>query len=165
MSQFHSDETPDRAEKAASEIRRIRRMLKQMYRLAEHASLTGAFSAGATDAVTQYNLILARLAELGAELGILFPPLPQDASFDRLGVASKLLEGYLEEEAPTPPVSAQAGLGHNIVIGGNITGLEDLQDIGRMVRENLPDFLRKRIGSESQPGTAPPAPRPEDETS
>ncbi|MBC8101376.1 MAG: hypothetical protein H7Z41_02150 [Cytophagales bacterium] len=146
-------------DESMTEVRRIRRMLKQMYRLAEHSSLTGALSGGAVDAVSQYNAILKRLGELAVVSGTLFPVLPEDASFDRLGVASRLLEGYLEEE--TPETEGRGAAGHNIVIG-NIGGLEDLKDLGRMVRENLPEFLRKRTSSDAPevPGEPPTPPTP-----
>ena len=139
------------------EIRRLRRLLKRMYSLAEHSSLTGALSDGGVDAVAQYNLILTRLGELGILSQTLFPPLPPDASFDRLGVASKLLEGYLEEEVAD---SAPMGAGNHIHIGniGDIGAMEELKDLGRLVRENLPEFLRKRgpaMGSEETVASDP----------
>jgi hypothetical protein len=137
-------------DETAAEIRRIRRLLKQMYQMAEHSSLTGALAGGATDVIQTYNLILTRLGELGVVSGPLFLALPQDASFDRLGVASKLLAGYLEEEAPASDVLR----GVNNIHIGSIAGLEDIKDLGRLVRENLPEFLRARsaASSESQSG-------------
>ncbi len=154
-------ETTGGRDETALEIRRMRRILKQMHRVAEHSSLTGALTEGATDAVTQYNLILTHLADRGVLSGIavsLFPPLPPDASFDRLGVASRLLEGYLEEELTG---SAPVGNGQGDIIFSNHAGLQEIQDLGRMVRENLPDFLRRRPGGESDAGGAG---RPEDTT-
>ena len=42
-----------------------------------------------------YNLLLTHLGELEVDLGGMFQPLPEAASFDRIGVASRLLRGYL----------------------------------------------------------------------
>lgn len=151
------------------ELRRIRRMLKQLYSLAEHSSLTGALAAGAVDAVEQYNRILERLEALGVTSGGLFKPLPEDASFDRLGVASKLLEGYLAEET-VQPERTNSGDSNNVFIG-NIGNLDELKDLGRVIRENLPDFLKKRGETPAPPASpvppespqaseAPTAPRP-----
>ena len=147
-------------EQTALELRRLRRMLKQMHSLSEHASLTGALSEGAMDAVQQYNRILRRLEELDVVTPGIFSMLPDDASFDRLGVLSKLLEGYLAEEFNDAPTNREGG-GHKIIIGSNlgeINGLEELKDLGRIIRENLPDFLRKR--TEPPPPTPPIPPTP-----
>jgi hypothetical protein len=111
--------------------------------MAEQASMTGALSAGAPDAVEKYNLIIAHLERLGLVSGPLFPPLPADASFDRVGVASKLLDGYLEDEDN----GKQKGIhgGPNIVIGNlpDLKELEKLKDLGKTIREHLPEWLRQ----------------------
>jgi len=146
-------------EQTALELRRLRRMLKQMHSLSEHASLTGALSEGATDAVQQYNRILRRLEDLNVVTAGIFSILPADASFDRLGVLSKLLEGYLADEIPDSGKEGREGGGHKIIIGSNlgeINGLEELKDLGRIIRENLPEFLRKR--SEAPAPPTPPTP-------
>jgi len=133
-------------------------MLKQMHSLATHSSLTGALAAGAVDAVAQYNQILERLTELGIISGNLFRPLPDDATFDRLGVASTLLEGYLLEEGDG---DRSSGNKHGNVIIGNIGGLDELKDLGRIIRDNLPDFIRKRAGEGAEEeASAPPPPPP-----
>jgi hypothetical protein len=152
-------------------------MLRQMYRMAEHASMTGALSAGAPDAVEKYNLLVAHLERLGLVSGPLFPPLPADASFDRVGVASKLLDGYLEgcleqEDESNARARGFSG-GPNIVIGNlpDLKELEKLKDLGKTIREHLPEWLRqgpeeKRPSEASEadtvkaPPTAPEPPSP-----
>jgi hypothetical protein len=140
----------------ASELRPIRNMLRQMYRMAEHASMTGALSAGAPDAVEKYNLLIAHLERLGLVAGPLFPPLPEDASFDRVGVASKLLDGYLEGHLEEEENGRQRGFsgGPNIVIGNlpDLKELEKLKDLGKTIREHLPEWLRQ--GAEEKKATA-----------
>jgi hypothetical protein len=110
------------------------------------------------DAVEQYNRILRRLEELKVISPAMFSPLPLDASFDRLGVVSKLMEGYLAEEVAEPSRENSGG-GHKIIIGnsmGDLSGLEELKDLGRVIRENLPDFLRRR----TEPPVPPTPPTP-----
>jgi hypothetical protein len=143
-----------------------------MYRMAEHASLTGSLSAGAPDAVEKYNLLIAHLERLSLVSGPLFPPLPADASFDRVGVASKLLDGYLEgvleDEEENGKHRGFSG-GPNIVIGNlpDLKGLEKLKDLegylGKTIREHLPEWLRqsseeKRAASEEDTVKAQAAP-------
>jgi hypothetical protein len=106
--------------------------------------------------VQQYNRILKRLEELDVASLTLFPPLPDDACFDRLGVASKLLESYVADE-PGGDGRGVGGGAANVIIG-NIGGLDDLKDLGRTIRENLPDFLRKYVPQPPDPPAAAGAP-------
>jgi hypothetical protein len=122
-----------------AEIRRIRRLLGQIYRMAEHASLSGALANGAPDAVEKYNLILRHLESKGYDVSVLFPPLPEDSSFDRVGVAARLLEGYLAEDAEERP-GKHTSHGPQVVIG-NMSGLEELKDLGKTIRENIAEAL------------------------
>lgn len=137
-----SDATDTRNNDATVEVRRIRRLLREMSKLADHSSLTGSLSGGAPEAVNTYNGILRRLNELGFAPGPLFPELPADASFDRLGVASRLLSGYLTED----PEDGAPRHGHppNIVIGslGNLGDMDKLRDIGQTLRDNLAELIR-----------------------
>jgi len=148
------DGTTGAAEEAeAREVRRIRRLLKQMGDIAHDASLTGAFGDGAPEAIERYNLIIGHLTERGVITGPLFPPLPADASFDRVGIACKLLGEYLVEEAS----EQQGGKGRSVLAGpvnegglfiGNLElgdlhlhDLEQLKDLGKLLREKLPVLL------------------------
>ena len=147
------------SEDTGLEVRRLRRLLKQMYILAEHSSLTGALTGGAVDAVEQYNRILSQLEELNLTTTLLFLPLPTDAAFDRLGVASKLLESYLTEETPEGNESGSTGTSHKVIIGG-VSGMDDLKEMGRLLRENLPGFLQQRMSTarEAPVPAVPPTP-------
>lgn len=119
-----------------TEVRRIRRVLRQMHQLAENSSLTGTLSGGAPEVAETYNRIHRYLTEQSVLSTNLFPSLPADASFERAGVAAKLLEGYLAEDAGSdirvtlPPIQPQ---------------LDELRDIGRTIRDNLPDFLKRKM--------------------
>lgn len=115
------------------ELGRIHRLLKQIYKISEHASLTGAFLNGGEDAREKYNLILAHLNKKGYDLELMFPPLPADASFERVGVAAKLLSAYITDEDAEKAQSAP-----NIIIGN--LGSFELKDLDKVIRENMPSF-------------------------
>lgn len=123
-------------EATQTEVRRIRRVLRHMYQMAENRSLTGALSGGDPEVVETYNRIHRYLTEQNILATALFPTLPPDASFARGGVAAKLLEEYLAEDAgqdirvTIPPIQPQ---------------LDELRDIGRTIRDNLPEFLRRKM--------------------
>lgn len=129
----------DTAEKTAVEVRRLRKLLRSISQLSEHASLTGALKHGAADAVIAYNRVLARIEELDIAPAGFFAPLPEDVNFDRLGVNARLLSDYIKEDDYIPGVHG-AHAGHpNVVIGSlaGIDGLGELKDIGKMVRTKL----------------------------
>ena len=144
------------SEEEARELRRIRRLLKQIGEIAKEASLTGALSEGAADGVERYNLIVRHLEDRGVLSGPFFPPLPTDASFDRVGVACKLLESYLSEETEDKDKSRGGGGGSVIHIGnlGNVADLDQLRDLGKIIRENLPEFLRDKERREADAAAA-----------
>lgn len=163
----------DETEKKTKAIRKVRRMLREIHSLAEHASLSGAFEKeGALEAVRAYNLLLTHLGEQEVDLGGMFQPLPEAASFDRIGVASRLLRGYLEDEED----EGSSGKSVKIVVGKhgehaghiNLEELGKLKDIGAVIREHLPDFLRTPPTppvppTPPTPPTAPTPPAPPDD--
>jgi hypothetical protein len=136
---------------AAAEARRLRRLLREMFKMAEHAGLTGSLGDGAAEAVATYNGVLRRLGELGMAPGSLFPELPPDANFDRVGVASRLLAGYLAEEPEDGP-HRHAGHPPNIVIGslGNLGDMDKLRGLGQTLRDNLADLIRGNATPEGE---------------
>ena len=84
-----------RQESNQPEIRRIRRLLRETVKLAEHASLTGSLDKGSRIAIRQYNHIREHLQEIGAIPEDLFQGLDEDdATFDELGIVCGMLEGY-----------------------------------------------------------------------
>lgn len=145
-----------------TEIRRLRRLLKEIADLAQHASLTDSLKQGARSAVQRYNQVLTRLEALDVVSPGLFQPLPADASFDEVGVDSKLLAGYLEEDEEEAGGSKGQQGGPNIIVGSlnGLQGLEELKDLGRQIRESLPDWIRERTGRGEAPSN-PPQPAPE----
>jgi hypothetical protein len=121
------------------EIGRLQRLLKQLAKIAEHTSLTGTFGGGAVDAVEKYNLIVTRLNAKGLDLGDLFPLLPSDASMDRVGLSAKLLSAFIaDEDADRPGISPSIHIGQL----GNLGELENLKDLGNLIKENMPEWFR-----------------------
>ena len=74
-------------EKQQQELRGLFQMLDHTAKIAEDASLTGAFSGGETRCITQFNNTLARLKELNAVPDGLFDELHAEASFGQIGIA------------------------------------------------------------------------------
>jgi hypothetical protein len=134
-----------RSEPVQPEIRRIRRLLRETVRLAEHASLTGSLDKGGKIAIRQYNHIREHLQDIGAIPESLFQELDEDeATFDELGIVCGMLEGYLEEDEEAPETGGKNGGKVQVGMVG-LKELEDLKEIGKVIRESLPDFLRKQI--------------------
>lgn len=127
-----------------TEIRRIRRLLRETVKLAEHASLTGSLEKGGRIAIRQYNHIRNHLQEIGAIPEELFQELDEnDCSFDELGIVSGMLEGYLAEDEEVMQEGKASGKVQVGMVG--LKELEDLKEIGKVIRESLPDFLRQQI--------------------
>ena len=108
------------------------------------ASLTGHLSDGAPSAIRRYNAVLQHLERLGAVTPGFFGPLAETAGYDELGVESKLLAGYIKEEE-SDAESLPHGPQGNLIIGlGGLRELSELKDLGKMIREQLPAWVRGR---------------------
>ena len=161
-----TDETPDRAAELekATEVRRLRRLLKDIADLANHASLTGSLQGGVRTATRRYNTVIARLETLNVTSPGLFTALGDDTTFDELGVEASLLAGYLKEDEQPP---AERG-GNNSsapfinIVGdlGSLHGLEELKDLGKQIRESLPEWMRNRTAPPGLPEDVPTPPVP-----
>lgn len=74
----------------------LKRMLREIGELAEHASLTGGMASGAPRAIQRYNAILRQLVESGAVAQGLFEELnPETTDFGQLAVDARLLASFL----------------------------------------------------------------------
>ena len=134
-----------RTEPVQPEIRRIRRLLRETVRLAEHASLTGSLDKGGKIAIRQYNHIREHLQDIGAIPDSLFQELDEDeATFDELGIVCGMLEGYLVEDEETPEAGGKSSPKVQVGMVG-MKELEDLKEIGKVIRDSLPEFLRAQI--------------------
>ena len=134
------------------EMKRMIRLLESIAKIAQDASLTGMLEEGQKASLKQYNAILAWLKEIEEIPDALFPPLEEDASFgvsfDEIGVACKQLVAYLkEEEEPAKARPREAA-----PFGGNIIQIgDDLKDLGKLIRDSLPEWMRKE-GEGEKPG-------------
>jgi hypothetical protein len=129
------------------ELRKIRRLLQETIRLAEKASMTGSLEGGGRMAIRQYNRIRDYLEEHDFIPDDLFQGLDEDnTTFDELGVVTSMLEGYLADEGEPlppepPPPPGRPNFSLNI---GYQKELEELRDLGQLIRENMPEWLRAR---------------------
>ncbi len=152
----------------AAELRRIRRLLRETARMAKEASLTRTLEKGARTSVVQYNHIVQHLERLQAIPPGFFAPLPEDATFDDVGVAAAQLASYLHEEDEERPRSPFSG-GNNGNVHINVGGLRELKDLkelkelGQVIREQLPEWLRGKVSPAAEApaaSAAPPAEAP-----
>jgi hypothetical protein len=133
-----------------AEVRRVIRVLEKTVSMAEHASLTGSMAGGSEFAVRSYNSMVQHLSEIGEIPPALFPPLAEGASMDEVGIASAQLAEYLRGDAPKPEQGEGQPAGLHDIVFFNIGGLGE---IGELIRENLPHWLRgKRGAPESETG-------------
>jgi hypothetical protein len=101
-------------------------------------------------AVRSYNSVLTHLSGQGEIPAALFPPLPETASLDEVGIASAQLAEYLRAGLPEP--EPQAGSGPKLGDGNVFFNIGGLGEIGELVREHLPEWLRgKKEQSQPQP--------------
>ncbi len=152
--------TDDNANRA--EIRRLRHLLREIAEVARHASLTGSLSDGARSAARRHNTVLKRLEQFGVLSPDLFQPLSEESSFDEIGVESSLLAGYLKEDAEERPDKAQRS-SPNVIIGSlnGLQGLEELKDLGQVIRDHLPEWMRGQAAAKAErPEDEPEPPRP-----
>jgi len=146
------------------DIRRLRRLLRETARIAEHASLTGSLEKGSRLAIRQYNAIRDHLENIEAVPESLFPELDEDEDgFDELGVAAKLLENYLEddpEDAPAPPKEKSRHLEFKFGTGSfeDAGDLRNLRNIGEILRSHLPEILRDHVHPVPPVPPTPPTP-------
>src|SRR5438128_8207696 len=126
-------------------LRRVIRMLERTVKMAEGASLTGAMSGGKEFAVRSYNSTVQHLTDTGEVPPALFPRLSEDANLDAVGLASGQLAEYLS--AGLPEQEEPKGKGGSMIGGdGFVINLGGLGDIGELVREHLPEWLRGKRG-------------------
>ncbi len=132
-----------------AEVRRLAKLLKGIAEMAEGASISGSLSGGATGAVRKYNAVVQRLVSLEVITSGLFQPLAEGASFDEVGVESGLLARYLkdfDQDEERWGWKSSCGPDNNVVVslGGlkDLKDLNDLRDLGRVIREQLPGWMR-----------------------
>ncbi len=138
------------------EVKRICRLLYTAASLAEHASLTGALSGGEKRCIRQYNSVLNRLVGAGVVPDGLFDSLEEDAKFGEVAVACSLLAAYLkdefDDESDEPSMGETLNQARNRLnrvrnrlrnrVGASVGEGEVLKDLGELIRQAMPDFLK-----------------------
>ncbi len=113
---------------------------------------------GARASAQQYNQTVQYLEEQGAIPRGFFQQLREDASFEEVGVAAAQLAGYIQEDdeperrGRPDPSSGNVGLGsHNVIFGlGGLRELKELKDLGQILRESMPEWLRDKIAEKGR---------------
>ena len=140
----------------SEQVRRIRRLLRATARMAHDATLTGGFEKGARSAAQQYNQSLQFLENSGEVPPGFFRRLADEASFDEVGVAAAQLAAYITEDEEGDPGGGRKGRGlgdHNSITitgFGGLKELQELRDLGQVIREHLPDWMRHRTTEERE---------------
>ena len=124
------------------ELRGLFHMLEHTAKIAEDAALTGTFSRGETQCISQFNNVLRRLSDINAIPDGLFDELQSDVSFSQIGIACHQLAAYLNEGLDTTPDFKgwfSSFFGERFM--ENLT--EELSDkpFGDLIRKAVPDFL------------------------
>jgi hypothetical protein len=146
------------------EIRQIRKVLEKIKDIAVHVSITGSLRGGGSHITGQYNAVVQHLQQT-----VDFPPylliaLNEDASVDEVGVAADILSAFMrarEEEAREETAaegesiemsrrrherhSRHAERGRGI---GDIKEVRELKEVGKLIREHLPAFIKGEEGGE-----------------
>jgi hypothetical protein len=78
-------------------------VLRRIARAARHASWAKSDADATRFCATQYNKVLARLAEIEPSVKTLFTPLPENAPAEVIRIAAGELGAYFEDEAPETP--------------------------------------------------------------
>ncbi len=124
------------------ELKGLFHMLEHTAKIAEDAALTGAFSGGETQCISQFNNVLRRLSNINAIPDGLFEELQADASFSQIGIACHQLAAYLNEELDeTTDFKGWFSSFFGERFMENLT--EELTDkpFGDLIRKAVPDFL------------------------
>ena len=124
------------------ELRGLFHMLEHTAKIAEDAALTGAFSGGETQCISQFNNVLRRLSDIDAIPEGLFEELQTDASFSQIGIACHQLAAYLNEELDeTTDFKGWLSSFFGKRFMEDLT--EELTDkpFGDLIRKAVPDFL------------------------
>ena len=122
------------------EIRRILRLLDTTARVIEGAAFTDFSSGGEERCARQFNNALNRLTALDAVPTDLFEPIEADADFGDIAFACRQVTAYIREGCVDDFDFAHV----KKTIG------DELKDVGEVVRQSVPDFLKDFLGERTQ---------------
>ena len=125
------------------EIRRILRLLETTARIVETSAITDHFSEGAERCARQFNNALNLLTDLDAVPDSLFEPLDiDDASFGDICFACHQVSAYIKEGYVD-----DFDLDHMKKTIG-----DELKDVGEVVRQSMPSFLKDMWNGQTEEG-------------
>ena len=122
------------------EIRQVLRLLETTARLIETSAITDQFSDGEERCARQFNNALNLLTDLGAVPDGLFEPLETDAAFGDICFACHQVSAYVKESCADDFDFSQI----KKTIG------DELKDVGEVVRQSMPSFLKDVWTGQSQ---------------
>jgi hypothetical protein len=131
------------------EIRRILRLLETTARIVETSTITDQFSreeerSAQQRCARQFNNALNRLIELGAVPTDLFEPLETDGALGDVCFACHQVTAYLREGH-----AADFDFDFDFSNVKKTIG-DELKDVGEVVRQSMPDFLKDFWGERTQ---------------
>ncbi len=125
------------------EIRKLITVLHRLTRTAARVQWMGAGEHEARFAVSQYNKILARLAELDANIKGVFDALPEDSTLTVVAMAARQVVSYYEDEVKTERKDWGGPHIFGVGVGSGCSPVDfNLEDIGNWIRDRLSDVQR-----------------------
>jgi len=114
----------------------LKKLINVLHRTARTAMRVQWMEVGEDEArfaVTQFNRILARLAEIDANIKTVFGPLPEGSSLTTVAMACRQIVSYYEDEIGVEEGERR----HGFALDFNV------EEIGNLIRDSLQDFFGK----------------------
>ena len=127
------------------ELRKLINVLHRIGNTAVRVQWTGGGEAEARFAVSQYNKVLARLAEIDPNVKDVFEPLAADSSLTIVAMACRQVVSYYEDEVRT----GRGGWGFDVGVGAfpfqGFCGHKaiDLEELGNSIRDWIQEWQRR----------------------
>jgi hypothetical protein len=127
----------------------LKKLINVLHRTARTAVRVQWMEVGEDEArfaVAQFNRILARLAEIDANIKTVFEPLPEGSSLTTVAMAARQVVSYYEDEVRVEDESRRHGFAAGFKVPGGWTGNVDfnLEELGNMIRDSLQEFFGKQ---------------------
>ena len=153
-------------------------ILREIADICDHVSLTGSLKDGRDAVLTRYNHTLNHLVENGVVDKALFQALPADASFDRIGVESRMLRAAVKQHrapessdgdfdintiqalAPFARGEDIARLIHKYIDSGHSVPVHMMTGLAPFLRSEDLTLLMERALTPVTPPAPPKAPEP-----
>ena len=114
----------------------LKKLINVLHRTARTAMRVQWMEVGEDEArfaVTQFNRILARLAEIDANIRTVFGPLPEGSSLTTVAMACRQVVSYYEDEVGMEEGERR----HGFALDFNV------EEIGNLIRDSLQEFFGK----------------------